>query len=315
MLTIRSRWLILAAAFVLLPACSDKGKQAATDATANATPAKTVLTTVQLLKSGQFDPLMQHVLPPAAYQQMRADWQKQHDKIGKISDADRRKFAKNMAQLTAPDAEQKIWAQVKPQLEKMDKQYQARMPMMIGFGQIALSTQISNSKQLTPDQKKQANDLVSTLGTWAQNTHWTDPAKVKQAIGVVTGTARKLDLKTLDQAVALPYAKAMQKYGVAWNGVKQMLDIYGLSLDKTLDSFSAKTLSSTADDARVQVAYTLLDKPQQLTVHMVKKDGRWYDKDLLDHWQKMQQREQAASASSTAGVASATPAGAASAAR
>jgi hypothetical protein len=305
MYNVRSRWLVAAFAFALLPACG-KSDHSQPSPTASTTPAKTVLATVQLLKEGKFDALMQHVLPPAEYKRMRAEWQAQHDKTKQISDKDRQKFAEGMSQLTAPDADQKIWAKVQPQLEKMDKQYKARLPLMIGMGQVMLDTQISNSKQLTPDQKKQATNLVDTIGGWAQNTEWTDADKLKKAIGVVTSTARKLDLKTLDQAIALNYDQAFQKYGVAWNGMKQVLNVYGLSVDKTLDSAKAKTLNSDAHTATVQVDYTLLDKPQSMTVDLVKIDGRWYDKDLLDHWRKALDKSKPAAASSTAAMAAPT---------
>ncbi len=305
MYNVRSRWLVAAFAFALLPACG-KGDHSQPSPTASTTPAKTVLTSVQLLKDGQFDALMQHVLPPAEYKQMRAKWDEAHKKTKDISDADRQKFAQGMAQLTAPDAEQKLWAKVQPRLEKMDKQYKARLPMMIGMGQVMMDTQISNSKQLTPDQKKQATDVVDALGGWAQKTDWTDADKVKKAIGVVTSTARKLDLKTLDQAVALNYDQALAKYGVAWNGVKQVVDVYGLSVDQTLDSAKAKTVSSDAHTATVEVDYTLLGKPQSMTVDMIKIDDRWYDKDLIDHWRKAMD-EQAPAAAGTA--AAPAPAG------
>ncbi|GAB3022608.1 hypothetical protein GCM10027285_00200 [Oleiagrimonas citrea] len=300
MLNVRSRWLVAAFAFALLPACGKSDKAAQQSATASTTPAKTVLTSIELLKNGQFDPLLQHVLPPADYKEMRAQWTAQHSKMKQISEHDRQQFAENMAKLTAPDAEQKIWAETQPKLQQLDKKYKTQLPMMIGVGQIMLDTQISNAKNLTPDQKKQATDVVSALGQWAQKVPWTDPDKLKQAIGVLTSTARKLDIKTLDQATSMGYDESMKKYGVVWGGVKKALKVYGLSLDKTLDSAKAKTLTSDAHTATVKVDYTLLGQPQSMTLDLVKVDDRWYDKDLLDHWRKALDRHAPAAASSTA---------------
>ena len=305
MLNVRSRWLVAAFAFALLPACGNSDKAAQKSATASTSPAQSVLTTIKLLKNGQFDPLLKHVLPPAEYQQMRTQWEAQHNKLKQVSDHDREQFAQNMAKLTAPDAEQKLWAETQPKLEQLDKKYKTQLPMMIGVGQIMLGTQISNSKDLTPDQKKQASDVVTALGQWAQGVHWTDQDKVKQAIGVLTSSARKLDLKTLDQATQLSYDEAMKKYGVVWNGIKKVLDIYGLSVDKTLDSAEAKTVSSDAHTATVKVDYTLLGKPQTMNVDLVKVDDRWYDKDLLDHWRKALEKHQPATAASVVAAGSA----------
>lgn len=303
MIQIRSRWLVAASAVALLAACG-KSDHSPASPTASATPAKTVLTTVQLFKQGDFDGLMKHILPPAQYQRMRAEWKAKHGDIKHISDADRQKFAEGMAQLTAPDAEQKIWAKVQPQLAQASKKYQAQVPLMVGMGQVMMDTKISNSKQLTADQKKQATGVVDAIGGWAQKADWTNPDKLKQAIGVVTDTARKLDIKTLDQAVKMNYDQAMKRYTTGWNGIKGILGIYGLSVDKTLDSATAKTLSSDAHTATVRVDYTLLGKPQELTVDLIKIDGRWYDKDLLDHWRKaLDEGSKPASAATTAASA------------
>jgi hypothetical protein len=308
MIQIRSRWLVAASTVALLAACG-KSDHSPASPTASTTPAKTVLTTVQLFKQGDFDGLMKHILPPDQYKRMRAEWKSKRADIKHISDADRQKFAKGMAQLTAPDAEQKLWARVQPKLAQASKKYKAQVPLMVGMGQVMMDTKISNSKQLTADQKKQATNVVDAVGGWAQKAEWTNPDKLKQAIGVVTDTARKLDIKTLDQAVKMNYDQAMKRYTTGWNGIKRILGIYGLSVDKTLDSATAKTLSSDAHTAKVRVDYTLLGKPQQLTVDLIKIDGRWYDKDLLDHWRKaLEQDSQPGTAASAPASAKSAPA-------
>jgi hypothetical protein len=306
---IRSRWLLLAAAFALLPAC---GKQSSEQSgNGSKTPAKAVLTTVQLLKSGQMDDLLQHVLPPDAYQQVRTRWNAHHTELDQASEAQRKRFAATMQRFTEPGAEKKLWAQVQPKLDQFDKKYKQQLPVTIGVVQLMLGSEINKSDQLTADQKKQAGDLVSALGQWAQQADWGNPDKVKHAIAVITGSARKLDIKTLQQVNALTYKQAMQKYGVVWNGFKQLLDIWGLSIDKTLDSVTAKTIVSDQYKATVQVHYVLLGKPQTLDVQMVKLDNRWYAKDLMDRWYKYK-TDAAEAASAAASASAAAPASAAS---
>lgn len=301
----RFRWLLLATTLVLLAACGNKGDEQ--DATAHTTPAKSVLATARLLKNGQFDALLQHVLPPDAYRQARAAWQHNHSGMQEASVSDRQHFAQAMQRITAPDAEHKLWAQLQPKLEQFNKQYKNQLPVTAGFMQMMLGSQIDKSDTLTADQKSQAKNVVQTLGDWIRTTDWGNPDKARHAIDVVTSTARKLDIHTLDQANALNYDQAMQKYAVLWGGLKQLLDTYGLSVEKTLDSVTAKTLQSNSHAATVQLHYTLLGKPQTLDVQMINMDGRWYDKALVDHWHK-HQAEQAARAASTAAAASAAPA-------
>lgn len=266
---------------LVLAGCS-KDKEAE-QAAASATPAKAVMASATLLKAGDFDALMQHVLTPADYKNMRADWGKDHDK-SRITAEDRQKFAQNMARLTAPDAEQKLYAELEPKLAEFDSKYKVQLPLYIGMGQTLMGTQIDQSVEMTPEQKTQAKDVLAALATWAAQTPWGDKAKAKQAIAVVVDTARKLNLKTIDQAYALDYKGAMQRYTTGWTGLKQALAVYGLSINDTLDSVTAKTLSEKGDTARVSVSYSILGKPISTELDMVRKDGRWYDANVLKKW-------------------------------
>ncbi len=302
MALIRYRWLAPLLALALLAACGQNHDGAASGH-ASATPAKSVLSSIHLLQKGQFDALLQQLLPPAEYRRMRAFWTARHARLGQASARDRARFARAMAELTAPDANQRIWSRIQAKLRQMDPQTRARLPLMIGMGQLMLSTRISQADQLSPDQKQQAGDVLEAVGSWAQKTDWTDQDRIRRVVGVVTATARKLDLGTLDQVAALDYAQAMRKYAVVWSGLKQALDVYGLSLDQTLDSVTARTLQSDAHTATVRVDYTLLGKPQHLTVDMIRIDNHWYDKDLLDHWRKALQRAAPAPAVSAAAAA------------
>lgn len=282
--------LLLCAALALLSACGkDKDQQ---QAAASATPAAAVENSAHLLKTGDFDGLWQHVLTPADYKTMRADWGKDHDPSQATAE-DRRKFAETMAELTAPDAEQTLFAKLQPQLAQYDKQYKDQLPVMIGIGQGVISTQIDNSKELTLAQRQQAKELVAALAQWAQQTPWGDTDKARQAIAAIVDSARKLDLKTLDQAYALDYPAAMQRYATAWDGFKQVLAVYGLALDDSLDSVKAETLETKGDTARVKVSYTVLDKPMSTEIAMIREDGRWYDADLLKNWRKHHAEEMA----------------------
>lgn len=275
---------------LLLAGCG-KDKQAE-QAALSATPAKAVMASVHLIKAGDFDGLMQHVLTPADYKAMRADWTRDHD-ASKISAEDRQRFAQNMARLTAPDAEQKLFAEVKPQLAVFDAKYKVQLPLYLGMGQTLAAIQIDKSTGMTPEQKTQAKDVLAALASWVGQTAWSDPVKARQAISIVVDTARKLDLKTLDQAYALKYPDAMQRYATAWTGSKQVLAVYGLPINDILDSVQAKTVSENSDHARVAVNYSILGKPISTTLDMVRVDGRWYEANILKGWEDRRAKDQA----------------------
>ncbi|HEX7112712.1 MAG TPA: hypothetical protein VF216_09730 [Mizugakiibacter sp.] len=294
----------------LLAAC---GKQPASPTADTRTPDGAVLTATRLLKAGDFDGLAQATLPPQDYQAQRADWEREHLAVADITDEDRRKFASAMQRLTAPGAEQQLFAQLKPQLAAFEQQYKDQLPTMIGIGQTMLGTAVDQSADLTAAQKAQAKEALVALAQWAQGVAWTDPAKAQQAIAVICDTARKLDLKTLDQARALPYEQAVQKYGLAWQGFKRLTAVYGLDIDQALDSAKVETLSNDGQTARLKVTYTLLGKPISGETTMVQRDGRWYDRDALEARAKARAAETAAASSAAppapAAIAPAAPAG------
>ena len=300
-------FLFLLVVLLMLAACS-KDEKAATTTAANTDPAAAIMNQVKLLKADKIGELVKASLPPDDYQGVRREFAEQQHKP--VTEEQRQEFAKQMRELSAPDAEQALFNKLLPVLNQYDSKYKAMLPMYIGIGQTAITTGINQSKDMTPEQKKQATEMLSAAAAWAQGTNWGDREKAKQAIAVVTSTVRKLDVKTLDQARALNFDQAMRKYGEAWNGVRKVLAVYGVDVDKALDSVKTKTVSQTGDKATVQVSYTVFDKPMQSTVEMVERDGHWYNASLLAKVEKsLTEQQQAATAASAAPATPATRAG------
>ena len=115
-----------------------------------------------------------------------------------------------------------------------------------------------------------------------QKTHFTDPESVKKVLAIASKVARDLNLKTLDEARALDFDQSMAKARIAFLGFKDALGVYGLSLDKTLDSVKPEVVSNDGKAAKVKVAYTLFDAPLSVETEMVNVDGRWYGKHAIE---------------------------------
>lgn len=286
-----ARVALVAAMAVAFAGCGNKeeNKTAAAPTAAvapkPATPDAVVLASVQYLKSGNIDGLIQNALPPAEYAKVKAKWSEEMNK-DPITDEDRQKFVENMTKLTAPDAEAKLWAEFEPKLKEMDAQMAQQMPMMVAMGKGMIQSSIQQNQDLTEAQKQQASQAIDAFGNWVQTAKFTDPALAQKAIGVVVNTARKVDLKTLDDARALSYEQAMGKAGVVFVGFKDLLAIYGFSIDQTLDSVKAETLSSDAAAAKVKISYTLFNTPLSAESDLVKIDDRWYGKEMLENLKK-----------------------------
>jgi hypothetical protein len=284
-----ARVALSAALALAIVGCNKEEKAApAAAVVAPATPDGAILASVQNLKSGNIDGLIQNALPPAEYAKLKSEWAQEVNKEP-ASEEEKAKFAENMAKLTAPDAEQKLWAEMEPKLVEMDAQMAQQMPMMVAMGKGFIQSSIQQNQDLTEPQKLQATQAVDALGNWVQTAKFTDKELAKKAISVVVTTARKLNLKTLDEARALNYDQAMAKIGHAYLGVKEILALYGFSIDQTLDSIKAQTLSNDGNVAKVKVDYTLFGTPLSAESDLVKVDGRWYGKETLEKIKKENQ--------------------------
>ena len=274
------------------------------------TPEAAVQSSVNLLKAGNFSGFWKHALPPADYATLRADWQRHQQSQPAVTAQDRARFSATMQQLTAPGAQARLYAELQPKLTRMQQQYQDQLPVLLKVGEALLKNRVAQNPQLTAAQKAQASSVLDVLGPWAQQAPWFDLARAKQAIGVTVATARTLALQSPDQLRAMDFDTAMGKYAQGFAGLRQLLAIYGLSIDDALNSVRLTQLSRSHGHAVVKIDYSLLGKPLSTESSLVEQDGRWYSEDLLNHLRASAQAPGApagsASAAAAASVATAT---------
>ena len=252
----------------------------------NTTPEGAVRADLVLTRNGDFDGLLRSTLPPADYQAWRTQWQRARTQQPAPTAEQRAQFAGAMQKLTAPGAEDALMKQLQPQLEQFRAHRAQNLPMLIGILQAAGNHLVQNATGLSAVQQQQATQAVAALAAWAQSVDFTDEPKARQAIGVVCDTARKLDVKTLDQLRAMNYQQTMARYATGWDGLKRLLKIYGLDLDASFDHAKLEMLSNDGSHARVRETFLLADKPIVSEVNLVMQNGHWYDADALAAWRK-----------------------------
>ncbi|WP_426701812.1 hypothetical protein ACPPVV_02000 [Rhodanobacter sp. Col0626] len=291
-------------AIALLGACHGRDEASQPG---GSTPQAALQGSIDLFKAGDFNGLWKHALPPADYANMRADWAHRDQDSRPITAEDRIKFNQTMQKLTEPDAENKLYAELQPKLVTMEQQYKDQLPVLISVGEALVKNGIAQSKTFSDTQKNQANSVLDVLAPWAKQTPWFDQAKAKQAVGVIVATARKLDLKTPEQLRTMDFDTTMGKYSTGYAGLKQLVLIYGLSMDDTLNSIKLTPVSNSNGHAVMKIDYTLLGKPLSTESKLVQQDGRWYSEDLLNNARQSHQRlsQPAASASAPAAAGSA----------
>lgn len=293
-------------AALLLGACHGKDDPSQPG---GSSPVAAVQTSVDLVKAGNFNGLWKHALPPADYTNLRTDWKRHTQDQRPITPADRARFNQAMQQLTGPDAEKKLYAELRPKLAAIEQQYKDQLPVLLSVGEAFVKNAVAQNKKLTPPQKSQVDAALDVITPWAQQAPWFDQTKAKQAVGVAVTTARKLDLKSPEQMHAMDFDTVMSKYSIGYGGLKQLLTIYGLSVDDTLNSVKLSELSNSNGHAVVKIDYTLLGKPLSTETKLVRENGRWYSEDMLDNVRKSHQQlsqptvAQATAAAAAGGVA------------
>ncbi len=229
------------------------------------------------IRDNDFDRLSHIMVPPDLYAKLEARYKDEAAKRPAPTAEESKQFDDQVQKLTAADAEDKLFAQIQPQLAQMGPQIPMGVAMMSGMA----GQSIEQNAKMSPAEKTQAKAVLTAITKWASTAPLADPEKAKQAIKVICGTARDLKLTTLADAQKLGFSEMTQKAGVAVGGLRKALAVYGFDTDKMLDSVKAVKKSGDDNSALVTVSYTLLDAPVSADINMIQRDGRWYSADLV----------------------------------
>ncbi|MFT5050428.1 MAG: hypothetical protein ACI8QZ_001830 [Chlamydiales bacterium] len=180
-------------------------------------------------------------------------------------------FAQTMQMLTAPGAEDTLMAMLKPQLEEMRPQ----MQMMVGMFSGMISSGIQQDEDLTSEQKDKAAKLVSAVGTFLSENDLTDEKSAKKAVAVVCATARRLNLNTMGEVLALDFGQALRTGDVVMAGVKELFTVYGIHFDDWIDHVKTETISQSGDKATVRVHYEIFGVKDSVDEELVRMGARW----------------------------------------
>ena len=299
------RWRVGALAVASACALALAACQHAPPPPSNATPEKAVATSLRLTATGAFDGLMKNRLPPADYMQWRSEWDAAHARPGTASATQDQQFAQIMRMLTEPGAEAKLAKRLQPELAKLRGGKNETLPIASGILEAAGKQMIAASPQLGPTQKTLATEGLGALIAWTKATDFSDPKKATKAIALVCATARQLHMQTLAQWRAQDYAQTMRSYGVLWNGLESLLNLYGLDVANSLTAADVTASANDGTHATIKLDMTFAGQPLSGEWPMVKQAGHWYDAALLEAWQKAHPAPAVTAEASPASAASA----------
>ncbi|MEZ5464153.1 MAG: hypothetical protein R3F22_02790 [Lysobacteraceae bacterium] len=233
------------------------------------------------LANGNLLAVMQLSMPAAKFDEAKTKWIEERDQ-DPPSEEDKAKFAEMMTKLNAPDAEEQMMAELEPHLVKYDTEMAMQKPMMVGMGQGIAAQAIQENAELTADEKQAATNALGGAANWINATNFGDRELARKAVREAISTAKALEMSSLDEVQSMDFETMLGKAGTAFQGVKRILAVYGLDLNKTLQSVKSELVSQDGDTAQVKVNFNLFDQPLSFNTEMVQVDGRWYGKKAME---------------------------------
>lgn len=187
------------------------------------------------------------------------------------NEAEAAQFAQTMAMLTAPGAEDQLFAMVQPQLAEMRQQ----MPMMIGMFGGMIQAGIQQDENLTDEEKRKAAKVMQAVTNFLTENDLSDENSAKKAIGILCGTARKLNVKTMQDLQRLNFDGAMGKADILLAGIKDLFRVYGVDFDQWIDDVETETITQDGDTATVRVHYTVFGITDSVDEELVRQGRSW----------------------------------------
>lgn len=268
----------------LASASSPKVEQVASASTqpskGGMSPVETTLEAGRLAKANDLKGLVSLILPAAQLKEAEENWEK--NRAEPISEQERKEFEENVAKLIAPGAVDELVAAAEPQLAQLKLQ----MPMYVGMGMGMAQQAINGNADLSEAEKKQALDSLTAIQAWAGKTDITDPNRLRKALTELANGVRATKITTLEQVRALSFDQALGKGGVLFAAVKKSLAAYDFDLDQTFSSVRAEQVSVDGDSAVVKTTIRFLGQEISSEAPMVRVDGRWYGKSMMEQLKK-----------------------------
>ena len=233
------------------------------------TPDGAFKASIAALKSNDIHALIKNSLSEEGYNELVSEFEK--NKTSEIPEADKAQFAQAVAMLTADGAEDQLFAMVSPQLE----QAKAMVPMMLMMGKDQMLQGIKDNPMIPEGQRDAMTQVASAAMDWVGENDLFSEDKTRGAIAAVVATAKALDMKSLDEVQNMSFDDALGKGSIALGGLKDVLNVYGLSMDDMLDSVKVSDVNVDGDNATMNVSYEIFGETMTQAMEMMKKDGVW----------------------------------------
>lgn len=244
-----------------------------------ADPAAQILDLALMLRANDLAGLVRATVPPSAYQQMRQAYELHRQQP--TSASERAEFAEKLAKFSAPDAVDRLMAEIEPKL--VEARPKAPAAVMMGLGALQMAV-LSEDTRLTADERASIQQALPSLQRWASDTDFLSSLAMRQTLTLVADAVRSTGIHSLDDLKSMSFEQVLGKAENLLAASKQALLIYGLDLNAIVDSIQVEVIAINGTTARVRTTVTVFDAPISREHDLVLLDGRWYGKQAVEHW-------------------------------
>jgi hypothetical protein len=220
-------------------------------------------------------------MPPELRKRVEERWHQRLALVTPPTEAQQKDYARWMQRLTAPDAEAKLYARYDRRMKKFEGELGAQWPLMQATGTIFLNGLIKANDKLSEGEKAHARAVGGALLSWLKPEMVSARERAKQAIAVLTQTARAVELPTLADTRKLEMDESLEKGSELLKAGKRIARIYGLDLDASLAGVDARVLSAQGEQAIMEVSYPVFGQTVRFEMELLRRNGRWYPADAV----------------------------------
>ena len=183
-------------------------------------------------------------------------------------------FATDFADLLAPDASARIFAQVQPSLALANVYRDSFAGMADGLLQEFGSNEADS--QLTPDQLAAAQEVLQAFKAWAMRTDFSDEKRARASIDALVSAFRAANVRSATDWSKLSDDARVAKLNFALQAAKGIFKSYDLDIDKLLASVVATPGKQTADANEVRIAFKVFEARGSSMFKMYQRSGEWF---------------------------------------
>jgi len=231
-------------------------------------PNAAFISMIQAMKSNDVKALMQASMSNEDFQNTVADFE---EKKSAVTESQKAQFEQTMGMLTTQGSVDVLMAMVSPQLEQL----RSNLPKMLMQGKLLAGPMIQSSPDISQDQKENLTKVANAFIDFASNPELLSEEVTLQAITTAVDTAKSLNMNTLDDLQNMSFDQAMNKASIVMGGTKNILNVYGISIDDMLNSIEVSEVEENGDSAKMKIAYEFFGESFNQEVKMKKVNGQW----------------------------------------